>query len=132
MTAPAARLRVSIRVGGETKLPPTYHQLLEDLSLGGLGGGRIVEGGFAGYRVVPLAVTVPLRAVREAGEAAGDDLLAQLASGLGVNPRMLSGRLVAVVEAPQGLESLQSAASALRAKGYSAEPSGASEESEAR
>lgn len=115
------RLRLSIRVGGETKGSPTYHKLVEDLSQTGLGGGRIVQGGFANYRMVPLSISVPARPLKEAGEAIGGELIRQLKAALGVDPRLLSGRLVAVVETPADGESLLLAASALRAEGYLAE-----------
>jgi hypothetical protein len=115
------RLRVSIRVGGETKGSPTYHKLVEDLIRTGLGGGRIVQGGFAGYRIVPLSLSLPSRPLREAGEAVGSELVRQLREGLGVDPRLLSGRLVALIEAPGDGESVPPAASALRAEGYSTE-----------
>lgn len=118
---PVPRLRVSIRVGGETKGSPTYHKLVDDLSRTGLGGGRIVQGGFANYRMVPVSVRLPARPLKEAGEAVGAELLRQLKQALGVDPRMLSGRLVALVEAPAAGESLLLAASSLRAQGYWAE-----------
>jgi len=117
------KLSVSVRVGGETKGSPTYHKLVQDLSQTGVGG-RIVEGGFANYRMVPVSIVLPARPVREAAEEAGGRLIAQMKQGMGADPRMFSGRLTVVVHVPSGRMQAEEAQSALQLQGYAVELQG--------
>jgi len=96
------RLRVARRVAGEGKCTATYVKLLEDLSCGGGAGReiRILEAGFLDYRMVRLSLGVPPADDRLHTDLASAELFAALADGLGVDPRMLSGRLAVLVELP--------------------------------
>ena len=113
------KLAVSVRVAGETKGSPTYHQLVQDLAQEV--GGRILEGGFADYRMVPVEVRLPTGSGPEVAEEAARSLIAQMKRGMGADPRMLSGRLTVVVHTPSDDAHLERAASALRGQGYSVE-----------
>jgi hypothetical protein len=114
------RMTVSRRVAGEAKCTATFVKLIEDLSRCGgpmsrEEGIRILAAGFLDYRMVRLILDVP---------PAGDELHAELAAAqlrdalrdrLGVDPRMLSGRLAILVEAAEDGEK---AAAGLRGCGY--------------
>lgn len=117
----AGTLRVGVRVGGETKGSPTYHKLVEDLSRAGLGGAPIVEAGFLGYRAASVSAVVPTRPVREAAEVVASGLLAQLTTGIGVDPRSLAGTLFVLVRPPAAAG--QPDVAALRREGYLVEAS---------
>jgi hypothetical protein len=97
------RLRVARRVAGEGKCTATYVQFLEDLSCGGGEAGRaqgirILAAGFLDYRMVGMSIGVPPPGDRLHTDLAAAELCAALADGLGVDPRMLSGRLALLVE----------------------------------
>jgi hypothetical protein len=96
------RLRVARRVAGEGKCIATYAKFLEDLSCrrgGGPGAGiRVLEAGFLDYRMVRMSLDVPSPGDRLHADLASAELCAALADGLGVDPRMLSGRLALLVD----------------------------------
>lgn len=117
------RMQVSIRVAGETKGSPTYARLIEDLIEVGLGRGTIVQAGFADYKMVPVSVQLHGQPLAELDEQLGSDLLVQLKQGMGVDPRMLSGRLTVILELAVDEGRAQAAITSLRARGYAAEPS---------
>ena len=96
------RLRVARRVAGEGTCTATYVQFLEDLGRGGQAGRareiRVLEAGFLDYRMVGMSVGVPPPGDRLHTDLASAELCAALADGLGVDPRMLSGRLALLVD----------------------------------
>jgi hypothetical protein len=96
------RLRVARRVAGEGKCTATYVQFLEDLGRGGQAGRareiRVLEAGFLDYRMVRMSLGVPPPGDKLHIDLAGAELCAAPASGLGVDPRMLSGRLALLVD----------------------------------
>ena len=96
------RLRVARRVAGEGKCAATYLKFLEDLGCGGQAGRargiRVLEAGFLDYRMVSMSLDVPLPRDKLHTDLASAELCATLADGLGVDPRMLSGRLALLVD----------------------------------
>ncbi len=96
------RLTVARRVAGEGKCTATYVQFLEDLGRGGQAGRareiRVLEAGFLDYRMVGMSLDVPPPGDRLHTDLASAELCAALADGLGVDPRMLSGRLGLLVD----------------------------------
>jgi hypothetical protein len=96
------RLRVARRVAGEGKCIATYAKFLEDLGCGGQAGRardiRVLEAGFLDYRMVRVSLGVPPPGDRLHTDLASAELCAALADGLGVDPRMLSGRLALLVD----------------------------------
>jgi hypothetical protein len=96
------RLRVARRVAGEGKCAATYVKFLEDLGCGGQAGRargiRVLEAGFLDYRIVSMSLDVPSPGDKLHTELASAELCATLADGLGVDPRMLSGRLALLVD----------------------------------
>jgi hypothetical protein len=98
-------MTVSRRVAGEGKCAATYVKVLEDLARHGAqasraGGLRIVAAGFLDYRMIRLDLDVPPDGDGLYAELAAAQLRDELRAGLGVDPRMLSGRLAVLVEAP--------------------------------
>jgi hypothetical protein len=97
------RLRVARRVAGEGKCTATYVKFLEDLSCGRgeasrARGIRVLEAGFLDYRMVRMSLDVPSPGDKLHADLASAELCAALADGLGVDPRMLSGRLALLVD----------------------------------
>lgn len=96
------RLRVARRVAGEGKCIATYVKFLEDLGCGGQAGRareiRVLEAGFLDYRMVRVSLGVPSPGDKLHTDLASAELCAALADGLGVDPRMLSGRLALLVD----------------------------------
>jgi hypothetical protein len=96
------RLRVARRVAGEGKCAATYVKFLEDLGCGGQAGRargiRVLEAGFLDYRMVSMSLDVPSPGDKLHTDLASAELCATLADGLGVDPRMLSGRLALLVD----------------------------------
>jgi hypothetical protein len=96
------RLTVARRVAGEGKCTATYVKFLEDLGCGGQAGRargiRVVEAGFLDYRMVSMSLDVPPPGDGLHTGLATAELFAALANGLGVDPRMLSGRLALLVD----------------------------------
>jgi hypothetical protein len=97
------RLRVARRVAGEGKCTATYVKFLEDLSCSGgeasrRGRIRILEAGFLDYRMVRLSLDVPSAGDKLHTDLTSAELCAALRDGLGVDPRMLSGRLAVLVD----------------------------------
>ena len=96
------RLRVARRVAGEGKCAATYVKFLEDLGCGGQAGRargiRVLEAGFLDYRMVSMSLDVPSPRDKLHTDLASAELCATLADGLGVDPRMLSGRLALLVD----------------------------------
>jgi hypothetical protein len=114
------RLRVARRVAGEAKCTATYVKLLEDLGRHGSRTSRvqrirILEAGFLDYRMVRLSLDVPPAGEALHAELAAAELRAALRDGLGVDPRMLSGRLAVLVDLAEGGEE---ARAGLRDCGY--------------
>lgn len=114
------RLTVSRRVAGEAKCTATYIKFLEDLShYGGQTGRtqriRILRAGFLDYRMIRLDLDIPPAGDAWHAELAATQLCDALRDGLGVDPRMLSGRLAVLVDlADDGKEAMVS----LRGSGY--------------
>jgi hypothetical protein len=111
------RLTVARRLAGEAKCTATYVKLLEDLSRQARGapGARILQAGFLDYRMIRLSLDVPPPGDVWQAELAAAQLFDALRDGLGVDPRMLSGRLAVLVDlAGDGGE----AAVSLRSLGY--------------
>ena len=96
------RMTVARRVAGEGKCTATYVKFLEDLGCGGQAGRaqgiRVVEAGFLDYRMVSMSLDVPPPGDKLHTDLASAELCAALADGLGVDPRMLSGRLALLVD----------------------------------
>lgn len=96
------RLTVARRVAGEGKCTATYVKFLEDLGCGGQAGRtrgiRVLEAGFLDYRMVGMSLDVPPPGDRLHTDLASAELCAVLTDGLGVDPRMLSGRLALLVD----------------------------------
>ena len=96
------RLTVARRVAGEGKCTATYVKFLEDLGCGGQAGRargiRVLEAGFLDYRMVSMSLDVPPPGDKLHTDLASAELCAALADGLGVDPRMLSGRLALLVD----------------------------------
>ena len=96
------RLTVARRVAGEGKCTATYVKFLEDLGCGGQAGRargiRVVEAGFLDYRMISMSLDVPPPGDRLHTDLATAELCAALVNGLGVDPRMLSGRLALLVD----------------------------------
>ena len=96
------RMTVARRVAGEGKCTATYVKFLEDLGCGGQAGRprgiRVLEAGFLDYRMVSMSLDVPPPGDKLHTDLASAELCAALADGLGVDPRMLSGRLALLVE----------------------------------
>lgn len=96
------RLRVARRIAGEGKCAATYVKFLEDLGCGGQAGRargiRVLEAGFLDYRMVSMGLDVPSPGDKLHTDLASAQLCAALAGGLGVDPRMLSGRLALLVD----------------------------------
>ena len=96
------RLRVARRVAGEGKCAATYVKFLEDLGCGGQAGRargiRVLEAGFLDYRMVSMSLDVPSPGDKLHTDLVSAELCATLADGLGVDPRMLSGRLALLVD----------------------------------
>ena len=96
------RLRVARRVAGEGKCIATYVKFLEDLGCGGQAARareiRVLEAGFLDYRMVRVSLGVPPPGDKLHTDLASAELCAALADGLGVDPRMLSGRLALLVD----------------------------------
>jgi hypothetical protein len=96
------RLRVARRVAGEGKCIATYVKFLEDLGCGGQAARareiRVLEAGFLDYRMVRVSLGVPPPGEKLHTDLASAELCAVLADGLGVDPRMLSGRLALLVD----------------------------------
>jgi hypothetical protein len=94
------RLTVARRVAGEAKCIPTYAKLLEDLSCAGPRAGRmrILGAGFLDYRMVGVNLDVPPSGDKLHADLMSAELFAALRDGLGMDPRMLSGRLAVLVE----------------------------------
>jgi hypothetical protein len=98
------RITASRRVAGEAKCTATFIKLVEDLSrccdpMSRAQGIRILAAGFLDYRMVPLDLDVPPPGDELHAELAAALLRDALREGLGVDPRMLSGRLAVLVEA---------------------------------
>jgi hypothetical protein len=111
------RLTVARRVAGEGKCIPTYVKLLEDLSCAGPRAGpmRIVGAGFLDYRMVGVNLDVPPSGDKLHADLTSAELFAALRDGLGMDPRMLSGRLAVLVElTDDGAETI----TGLRDRGY--------------
>jgi hypothetical protein len=114
------RLTVSRRVAGEAKCAATYIKFLEDMSCYGsrisrTRSIRILEAGFLDYRMIRLNLDVPPAGDKLHTELAAMQLCDALRDGLGVDPRMLSGRLAVLVDlAEDGEETMAS----LRGSGY--------------
>jgi len=99
------RMTVSRRVAGEGKCAATYVKVLEDLARHGgptsrARGMRIVAAGFLDYRMIRLDLEVPPEGEGLHAELAAAQLRDALRAGLGVDPRMLSGRLAILVDTP--------------------------------
>jgi hypothetical protein len=99
----AMRLTVSRRVAGEAKCAATYIKFLEDLSRAGSRTSpprriRILQAGFLDYRMIRLNLDVPPPGDAWHAELAATQLRDELREGLGVDPRMLSGRLAVLVD----------------------------------
>lgn len=112
------RLTVARRVAGEGKCTATYVKFLEDLSGGPAGPAReirILQAGFLDYRMVRLSLGVPPAGDELHAELAAAELCAALRDGLGVDPRMLSGRLAVVVDVAEDGEKTMAS---LRDRGY--------------
>ena len=96
------RMTVARRVAGEGKCTATYVKFLEDLGCGGQAGRargiRVLEAGFLDYRMVSMSLDVPPPGDRLHTDLASAELCGALAHGLGVDPRMLSGRLALLVD----------------------------------
>jgi len=96
------RLTVARRVAGEGKCTATYVKFLEDLGCGGQAGRargiRVLEAGFLDYRMVSMSLDVPPPGDMLHTGLATAELFAALANGLGVDPRMLSGRRALLVD----------------------------------
>jgi hypothetical protein len=96
------RMTVARRIAGEGKCTATYVKFLEDLGCGGQAGRargiRVLEAGFLDYRMVGMSLDVPPPGDKLHTELASAELCAALADGLGVDPRMLSGRLALLVD----------------------------------
>jgi hypothetical protein len=97
------RLRVARRVAGEGKCAATYVTFLEDLGCGSgeagrVRGIRVLEAGFLDYWMVSMSLDVPSPGDKLHADLASAELCAALRDGLGVDPRMLSGRLALLVE----------------------------------
>jgi len=96
------RMTVARRVAGEGKCTATYVKFLEDLGCGGQAGRargiRVLEAGFLDYRMVSMSLDVPPPGDKLHTDLASAELCAALADGLGVDPRMLSGRLALLVD----------------------------------
>lgn len=94
------RLTVARRVAGEAKCIPTYVKLLEDLSCAGARAGRvrILGAGFLDYRMVGVDLDVLPSGDKLHADLTSAELFAALRDGLGMDPRMLSGRLAVLVE----------------------------------
>ncbi|HSS91203.1 MAG TPA: hypothetical protein VLL69_17935 [Streptosporangiaceae bacterium] len=96
------RLRVARRVAGEGKCIATYVKFLEDLGCGEQAGRareiKVLEAGFLDYRMVRVSLGVPPPGDKLQTDLASAELCAALADGLGVDPRMLSGRLALLVD----------------------------------
>jgi hypothetical protein len=114
------RLTVSRRVAGEAKCAATYIKLLEDLSR--YGGRtrqtqsiRILEAGFLDYRMIRLNLDVPPAGDELHTELTATQLRDAMRDGLGVDPRMLSGRLAVLVDLAEGGEETTAS---LRGSGY--------------
>jgi hypothetical protein len=109
---------VARRVAGEGKCTATYVKFLEDLSGGPASPAReirILQAGFLDYRMVRLSLGVPPPGAELDAELAAAELCAALRDGLGVDPRMLSGRLAAVVDVAEDGEKTMAS---LRGRGY--------------
>lgn len=120
------RLTVSRRVAGEAKCTATYVTFLEDLSRYGSRMSqprsiRILQAGFLDYRMIRMSIDVPPAGDAWHAELAAAQLRDALREGLGVDPRMLSGRLAVLVDlaedGSQGSGGQQTMAS-LRGSGY--------------
>jgi hypothetical protein len=114
------RMMVSRRVAGEAKCAATYIKFLEDLARQGgrmsrRRGIRILEAGFLDYRMVRLNLGVPPTGDELHAELAAAQLRDALRNGLGVDPRMLSGRPAVLVEAAGDAEET---VASLRGCGY--------------
>jgi hypothetical protein len=96
------RLRVARRVAGEGKCIATYVKFLEDLGCGEPAGRareiKVLEAGFLDYRMVRVSLGVPPPGDKLHTDLASAELCAALADGLGVDPRMLSGRVALLVD----------------------------------
>jgi hypothetical protein len=97
------RLTVARRVAGEGKCTATYVKFLEDLGCGGDEAGRargirVLAAGFLDYRMVAMNLDVPSPGDKLHADLASAELCAALRDGLGVDPRMLSGRLALLVD----------------------------------
>lgn len=121
------RLTVSRRVAGEAKCTATYVKLLEDLSRLGRPGGpadgrrpgiRIVRAGFLDYRMIRMNLEVPPAGDAWHAELAAIQLCDALRDGLGVDPRMLSGRLAVQVDLAGEGEKGEGTVVSLRSSGY--------------
>jgi hypothetical protein len=113
-------MTVSRRVAGEAKCAATYVKFLEDLAchgsrMSGTRRIRILEAGFLDYRMVGLNLDVPPAGDELHAELAAAQLRDALRDGLGVDPRMISGRLAVIVDAAGDGEQ---AMASLRGCGY--------------
>jgi hypothetical protein len=122
------RLRVIVRVAGHTKSSYTYLQLLEDLVEVIGGPSSLVEAGFVDYRMIWVAIDLPpsgmdRRDIELFCELAAAELRSALKAGIGIDPRMMSGRLAVVVQRSTegGPGSNEEAAERLRGLGYRVE-----------
>ena len=124
------RLTVSRRVAGEAKCMATYVKVVEDLSRHGHltrrtgtpgsrpWGIRILRAGFLDYRMIPLDLDVPPPGDAWHAELAATQLCDALRDGLGVDPRMLSGRLAVQVDLAGDGEEGNGTVVSLRSSGY--------------
>lgn len=120
------RLTVSRRVAGEAKCTATYVKLVEDLSryasrISPPRKIRIVQAGFLDYHMIGLNLDVPPAGDAWHAELAATQLRDALREGLGVDPRMLSGRLAVQVDVADDGKAISGARepiTSLRGSGY--------------
>ena len=122
------KLQVCFRVAGHTKSSFTYLQLLCDLVDVMVGPSVLLEGGFLDFgSMIPLAIHLPPPEMGHSDRELHCDLAAVklrtlLKTGIGIDPRQMSGRLAVVVESESGgRQTPDEAATRLRGRGYRVE-----------